>query len=100
MAAAAIAHELSKPSIKDWIGPSTQVSVRKLNATRDWRNHLPSLGVKLEGGLLKDEDGNHLFLAMRRRGDIWVLYKSPSNMHLMGSRSKYLQSSVVKKTKQ
>ena len=72
--AAAIAHELSKPSIKDWIGPSTQVSVRKPNATRDWRNHLPSLGVKLEGGLLKDEDGNHLFLAMRRRGDIWVLY--------------------------
>ena len=64
----AIAQELSKPSIKDWIGPNTRVCVRKLDCTRDWRNHLPSLGIKLEGGLLKDDEGNHLFLSMRRRG--------------------------------
>lgn len=66
--AAAITSELSKPSMKDWIGPSTMVCVTKLDCTRDWRNHLPSLGVKLEGGLLKDDEGNHLFLSMRRRG--------------------------------
>ena len=41
----AIAQELSKPSIKDWIGPNTRVCVRKLDCTRDWRNHLPSLGI-------------------------------------------------------
>lgn len=63
-----IESELSKASIKDWIGPATKVQVQKLSCTRDWRNHLPGLGVKLEGGLLKDESGNHMFLSMRRRG--------------------------------
>lgn len=66
--AAAITHELCKHSIKDWVGPATAVHVEKLNATRDWAGHLPNLGVKLEGGLLKDSSGNHLFLSMQRRG--------------------------------
>lgn len=66
--AEAIRSELSKPSIKDWVGPTTTVNIRKLDCTRDWRNHLPSLGVKLEGGLLRDDEGNHLFLSMLRRG--------------------------------
>lgn len=60
--------ELTKASIRDWLGPRTRVSVAKLNVTRDWRQHLPGLGVKLEGGLLKDDTGNHLFLSMQRRG--------------------------------
>jgi hypothetical protein len=63
-----ISSELSKPTIKDWIGARTRVSVKKLNVTRSWRSHLPEAGVKLEGGLLKDESGNHLFLCMQRRG--------------------------------
>ena len=63
-----ISSELSKPTIKDWIGNRTRVSVKKLNATRSWRSHLPGVGIKLEGGLLKDESGNHLFLCMQRRG--------------------------------
>ena len=66
--AAAITHELAKPTIKDWLGSSTHVQVKKLSCTRDWRNHFPDLGVKLEGGLLVDESGNHLFLCMRRQG--------------------------------
>jgi len=64
----AISDELTKPSIRDWIGPSTQVNVRKLNRTRDWKAHVSGTGVKLEGGLLRDDEGNHLFLAMQRRG--------------------------------
>lgn len=64
----AIKDELTKPSIKDWVGPTTTVNVRKLNNTRDWQNHVSSTGVKLEGGLLRDDEGNHLFLAMQRRG--------------------------------
>ena len=85
--AAVIQHELSKPSIRDWIGPSCRVNVRKLECAHDWRSHLPSLGVKLEGGLLVDQSGNHLFLSMQRRGikgfkwfhngfqlDIWVWF--------------------------
>lgn len=64
----AISSELSKPTMKDWIGHQTQVSVQKLDATRSWRSLLPGTGVKLEGGLLKDGTGNHLFLCMQRRG--------------------------------
>lgn len=64
----AINDELTKPSIRDWIGPSTHVNVRKLNCTRDWKDHVSGTGVKLEGGLLRDDEGNHLFLAMQRRG--------------------------------
>lgn len=66
--AAAISHELSKPTIRDWVGPTTRVQVRQLHSTHDWRSHLPSLGIKLEGGLLKDESANHLFLSMPRQG--------------------------------
>jgi len=65
---AAISSELSKATIKDWVGGGTQISVKKLDATRSWRSHLPGTGVKLEGGLLKDDAGNHLFLCMQRRG--------------------------------
>lgn len=64
----AIRDELNKPSIKDWIGVNTQVHVCKLDSTRAWRDHIPGLGVKLEGGLLRDDSGNHLFMAMLRRG--------------------------------
>lgn len=64
----AITSELSKPSIRDWIGPHTRVQIRKLDCTRPWRAHLPNLGIRLEGGLLRDSSGNHLFLAMQRRG--------------------------------
>jgi hypothetical protein len=60
--------ELSKPSIKDWVGSGTRLRVEKLDCTRDWRGHLPSLGIKLEGGLLRDDTGNHFFLSMMRRG--------------------------------
>lgn len=63
-----ITDELCKPSIKDWVGPSTRVRVEKMNCTRDWRNHIPALGVKLEGGLLKDDTGNHFFMTIQRRG--------------------------------
>ena len=65
---AAVKDELTKSSIKDWLGPQTKVLVSKLNCTRDWRQRLPSLGVKLEGGLLRDDTGNHMFLSMQRRG--------------------------------
>lgn len=65
---AAISSELTKPTIKDWVGSRTRISVKKLDATRSWRSHLPGTGVRLEGGLLKDESGNHLFLCMQRRG--------------------------------
>ena len=40
----------------------------QLNANNSPRSHLPGVGIKLEGGLLKDESGNHLFLCMQRRG--------------------------------
>lgn len=63
-----IEDELSKPTIRDWVGPTTHVTVTKLDATRAWRQHLPGLGVKLEGGLLRDTEGNHMFLSMLRRG--------------------------------
>ncbi len=43
-----------------------------MNCTRDWRNHIPSLGVKLEGGLLKDDTGNHFFMTIQRRGKVYV----------------------------
>lgn len=66
---AAIHDELTKPSIRDWIGPSTTVNVRKLNCTRNWKDHVSGTGVKLEGGLLRDDEGNHMFLAMQRRGE-------------------------------
>lgn len=60
--------ELCKPSIKNWVGASSRIKVEKLDATRDWRAHLPSTGVKLEGGLLKDDTGNHFFMFLQRRG--------------------------------
>ena len=73
----AIRSELSKVTIRDWLGSNVKVNVWKLNAVRAWRDHLPGLGVKLEGGLLRDDTGNHLFLSMLRKGmvpicsDMW-----------------------------
>ena len=67
--------ELSKPSIKDWVGCGTRLRVEKLDCTRDWRGHLPSLGIKLEGGLLRDDTGNHFFLSMMRRGSSIIIHK-------------------------
>ena len=67
----AIREELSKPSIRDWLGTNVELNIWKLSATRDWRHTLPNLGVKLEGGLLRDDLGNHLFLSMLRRGRGW-----------------------------
>lgn len=64
----AIREELGKPSIKDWLGTNVRVNVQPLPATRNWRDHIPALGVKLEGGLLRDDSGNHMFLSMLRRG--------------------------------
>lgn len=72
-----VSDELNKPSIKDWIGPSTRVRVEKMDSTRDWRGHIPALGVRLEGGLLKDNTGNHFFMAMRRRGLGLTKYSCP-----------------------
>ena len=66
----AIRSELAKPTVRSWIGTGVAVNVLKLDATRAWRDHIPGLGVKLEGGLLRDDTGNHLFLAMLRRG--WI----------------------------
>ena len=64
-----IQDELSKPTLKDWLGSQTRLAVRKLDGTHDWLSHLPGLvKVKLKGGLLKDDTGNHLFLALQRRG--------------------------------
>lgn len=62
--------ELCKSSIRDWVGQNTRIRVERMCATHDWRNHLPTLGVRLEGGLLKDDTGNHLFLSLQRRGRI------------------------------
>ena len=64
----AIRVELAKQSIKDWIGANVVVNVKQLDATRAWRDHIPNLKVKLEGGLLKDDSGNHVFLSLLRRG--------------------------------
>ena len=64
----AIRDELSKPTTKDWIGRGVRVTVEKMDCTRNWRSHVSGTGVKLEGGLLKDDAGNHLFLCMQRRG--------------------------------
>lgn len=47
-----IADEFSKPSIRDWLG-NAKVNVCKLDSTRAWRQHIPNLGVKLEGGFSK-----------------------------------------------
>ena len=66
--AEAIQSELTKPTVKDWVGIQTRVEVKKMNATHSWRTHLPATGVKLEGGLLRDDEGNHMFLCMQRRG--------------------------------
>ena len=60
--------ELSKPTIKDWLGPNSRLRVEKLDSTRDWRQHLPTQGIKLEGGLLRDDTGNHFFMSLQRRG--------------------------------
>ena len=65
---AVVRDELQKPTIKDWLGRGTTVSVQKLDSTRAWREHLPSLGIRLEGGLLRDSEGNHCFVCMQRRG--------------------------------
>ena len=73
----AIRQELCKPSIRDWLGTNVEVNIWKLSATRDWRHTLPNLGVKLEGGLLRDDQGNHLFLSMLRRG--WGFYSKFSS---------------------
>ena len=67
-AMAAIRAELTKPTIKDWLGSEVKVLVTKMDATLDWRKQIPSLGLKIEGGLLKDESGNHLFLSLLRKG--------------------------------
>ena len=64
----AIKDELQKATIKDWLGANTKVNVTKLDATRTWRDHIPGTGVKLEGGLLRDSEGNHLFMALLRKG--------------------------------
>lgn len=64
----AIRAELGKQSIKDWIGPNVIVNVKQLDATRAWRDHIAELKVKLEGGLLKDDSGNHVFMSFLRRG--------------------------------
>ena len=66
--AEAIQSELTKPTVKDWVGIQTRVEVKKMNATHSWRAHLPATGIKLEGGLLRDDEGNHMFLCMQRRG--------------------------------
>lgn len=71
-----IRDELSKPTIKDWLGTNTRLRVERLGSSRDWRNHLPSTGVKLEGGLLRDDTGNHFFLSLQRKG--WGFQPSPN----------------------
>ena len=65
---ACITDELGKASIRDWLGRTTRLKVEKMDCARDWRQHLPNTGVKLEGGLLKDNTGNHVFFSMRRQG--------------------------------
>lgn len=65
----AIRKELGKVSIRDWLGANANINVLKLDATRGWRQHIPAAGVRLEGGLLRDTTGNHLFLSMLRKGE-------------------------------
>lgn len=67
---ASVKDELCKATIKDWVGPSTRVRVEKLDCTRAWREHIPALGIKLEGGLLRDDTGNHFFMSLQRRGEV------------------------------
>ena len=51
-----------------WLGLDTEVIVERMLCVRDWRNHIPKIGIKLEGGLLVDSSSNHMFFFMPRRG--------------------------------
>lgn len=63
-----IQKELSRPGFRSFLGASTELNVKKLDAVRDWKSHWQSLGVSLGGGLLEDASGNHFFLMLRRQG--------------------------------
>ena len=63
-----IRDECNKPGLREWIGLHTEVNVYKTHVYHGWREHMPKLGVKLEGGLLEDASGNHLFMSMLHQG--------------------------------
>ncbi|CAE6950458.1 unnamed protein product [Symbiodinium sp. CCMP2592] len=84
--------ELQKASMRAWLGPNTEVLVERLVCVRDWRNHLPTIGVGLEGGLLKDSSSNHMFFFMLRRGLDAAL--SISTLHVPADCSCCLESSL------
>ena len=58
--------ELERRSVKDWLGVH-KINVSKLDAARNWQEHLRSLRVHFEGGLLEDAASNHMFLFMQKR---------------------------------
>ena len=61
--------ELSKPGIKNWIGPGTEVVVSKVEAYYPWKAHLEQhIRIKTGGGLRDDSTANHMYLVMLRRG--------------------------------
>ncbi|CAE6970633.1 unnamed protein product [Symbiodinium natans] len=69
-----VAAEASRPGLKRWLGEETLVKTMKTNSVRAWSAHLEQLRVGYEGGLLKDDTGNHFFLAMQVR-DLPDIYK-------------------------
>ena len=65
---ATIKAELSRPGVRAWLGSTTELHVEKLDVVRCWRDHWKSQGIGLEGGLLEDSTGNHVFLMMQNKG--------------------------------
>ena len=60
--------ELERPGFRSWVGSTTEVSVSKLDATLNWRDHFRCQGVSVSGGLLTDATANHVFVFMQERG--------------------------------
>jgi hypothetical protein len=59
--------EMQRPGLRAWLGAQTAVTVSKLDAVRDWRQHMPLARIGLAGGLLEDSSSNHVFVFILRR---------------------------------
>ena len=57
---------LEKPTLQDFFN-GAEVSVEVLDGCRDWLSWSASLGAVLEGGLLRDDTGNHAFIFLCRK---------------------------------
>lgn len=60
--------ELERPGFRAWVGSTTEVSVSKLDATLNWRDHFRCQGASVSGGLLVDATANHVFVMMQQKG--------------------------------